>query len=92
MTIVKRRKVAYQRELQVVLEYPPDIEYWGIINAPKKSVSTRVLTTKKHRKLRWYFDSRLNLESVADLASAKADLIDHYTNYPYKFTSQPEGV
>lgn len=92
MRVVSEKQVAYQRELQVVLERPPEVEHWDIANTLASLAKSRELNTMSYRGLRWYFGAEVNWNSVKELADRKADLVEYYEKYPRDFTSSPEGV
>jgi hypothetical protein len=92
LALVRRRGVVYQREAQVLLEKPPDVEHWDVTNALGKLEIEGLVSSKSVERQRWYFDSNKKWEMVEDLARQKIELVKYYSRYEYGFVSQPQGV
>jgi len=83
LELVKRKKVAYLRELQVCLEYNHLHE--NTYEALDVVVEKRELKTKSFQGNRWYYKTDLEWEDVEPIALQKKELIDYYMNYPRDF-------
>lgn len=89
---VRRKKVAFLRELQVAHERPPHIEHWDVTKVLETLTSQGRIYTRKYKGHRWYYDTSSEWLSIKDLADRKAGLVKYYINYPNEFTSQPQRV
>jgi hypothetical protein len=92
LAFVRQRGVVYQREAQVLLERPPDVEHWDVTNALGRLETEGVISSKLYERQRWYFDSSKVWDSVENLANEKVRLVKAYSRYEYGFVSQPEGI
>lgn len=88
---VKKRRVVYLREAQVVMEKPPDVDHWDVTNAIRKLVTQMRLTVGRFEGQTWFFDSALSWDAVEGLAKEKAALVKIYIDHPKWFVSKPEG-
>jgi len=83
LELVKRKKVAYLRELQVCLEYNHLHE--DTYEALDVVVEKEELKTKSFQGNRWYYGADLEWEDVEPIALQKKELIDYYMDYPRDF-------
>jgi len=93
LALVRRRVVVYQREAQVMLERPPEVEHWDVVNALTRLETEGSLMSQEFGKpkQRWYFESGKSWSDVERMVWEKAELVKVYSNYDYDFVSAPEG-
>jgi excisionase family DNA binding protein len=83
LALVKRKKVAYQRELQICLEFNHLHE--DTYEALDVLVENKELKTESFKGNRWYYAVDASWKDVEPIAVQKKDLIEFYMGWPRDF-------
>lgn len=92
LALVRRRVVVYQREAQVLLEKPPDVEHWDVVNALTRLQVEGAISSQDFGREKWFFESSNTWSDVEKIVWEKAELVKIYSEYDYSFKSVPEGT
>jgi len=85
LDIVRKKKVAYLRELQVCMEYSHLHE--NTYEALEVLAEKGDLNSLSYEGNKWYFGSNDNWENIKDIAFKKKQMLDFYVDYPRNFRS-----
>ena len=83
VNIIKRKKVAYLRELQVCMEYNHLHE--NTYEALEVLAEKGDLQSVSYEGNRWYFCNDLNWKEIEPVAVRKKEMLDYYVSYPRNF-------
>ena len=83
--VIKEKKVAYQRELQVCLEKKHS--HWDVYNA-LKVLEKKYLCSRFYRGRKWYWLDRVRWVDVKTIADKVSDLMDVVDNHPRRYEHQ----
>jgi hypothetical protein len=85
LNLIKKKKVAYLRELQVSMEYSHLHE--NTYEALEVLSEKGDLNSKSYAGNKWYFSGNENWGDIKDIAAQKKQMLDFYVDYPRNFRS-----
>lgn len=92
LNLILSKSIVYLREVQVLLENPPDIEHWHITSAIWNLHKEKKIKTRVFNGLRWFYLHDSSWSTVRPLVVHKSQLVKYYLYWNNVFVSAPEGI